>query len=179
MAKEREDRRAASRLQASAFKSNNFTSTEEPVEQPVRLQKEDEIIVNDEKEDEMGNHKNVEIIKNSFKQTLNLSNLKKNFEVICNFKARMSAIVKARKDRINFKKLKSVAIKIQYAVRRMLKKKRCTKIINFHKIPEKLNEEFPVVVSESIELKARQLEFIKRQQRLTEQRKKRKKAALM
>jgi hypothetical protein len=173
MAKEKEDRRAASRLQASAFKSNNFTSTEEPVEQPVRLQKEDE------KEDEMGNHKNVEIIKNSFKQTLNLSNLKKNFEVICNFKARMSAIVKARKDRINFKKLKSVAIKIQYAVRRMLKKKRCTKIINFHKIPEKLNEEFPVVVSESIELKARQLEFIKRQQRLTEQRKKRKKAALM
>lgn len=103
MVKEREDKRAASRLQASAFKSNNFTSTDVPVEQSVRLLQENEIIVNDEKEDELVTQKNVQTVKSSFKKLINLSNLRKQHDMLYNFKARMYAVVVARKDRINFK----------------------------------------------------------------------------
>ena len=160
--KEQEDLRSVSRLQAKVLKTNNFTSVDEPVETEENKADDKTMIIQDEEQDEEELHHNSTVVKSEFINLKNLQSLHKRFDLISNFKARLLAVIKGRKDRKQYRKTLKAIVCLQTHFRRIIAKR-----IETQKVDEERYR------------RLKQIQFIERQQRLTEQRKKRKKAALI
>jgi len=162
------DVRSASRIQNKVLQTNNFTLADEPSVHENEVRPGQEWIVTDENEDEKINQENVDVVKTTFLDLLNCSRVQKRYQLVCQLKSHLLAVIKGRRQKKKFSNLKSAAIKVQYHYRKYKKQSKSAK--------DKPAE--PEMDEETIE-RMRKLEFIRKQQKLVQKKKMQKKAVIM
>lgn len=150
------DRECVSRLQEKVLKTNNFTSIDKPdLDNTVGKHDDKTFIIDDLNDGEAEIHECVDYIKNQVLKVVRQQKLKTQYLKMIKFKLRMSAVIKARKVRKHYKRVKLAIRTIQKHFKIILNKR-----INSNQIKNQDRYQ-----------KLKQLQFLQKQRELANKRK--------
>lgn len=106
------------------MKTNNFTSTDKPdIETPAEKHEDKTFIIDDLNDEEAEIHECVDYIKNQVLKVVRQQKLKTQYLKMLKFRRRMIAVIRARKDRKHFKRVKLAIRTIQKHFKIILNKR--------------------------------------------------------